>query len=192
LAIELEQHHLIAKLEAVPGYQAMDGSPLSEAIEQLVDEVAEYGTRPSAERMQAFRAENIGVNIMQGGVHAADIKPMSVRAKEVSGGSLEVYDGHLEVTDKKSAGAVQEVKIDGEVTIGRVATNQICVPRGNVSKRHARLLAKDGVVVLVDLKSTNGTYVNGKRINGPTVLTPDDVVTLGDIQMRLVNDPTKT
>jgi len=50
-----------------------------------------------------------------------------------------------------------------EVTIGRVQGNDIVLPKGNVSKRHARIVLKDGKFIIVDLKSTNGTYVNGER-----------------------------
>src|SRR3978361_1836109 len=51
-----------------------------------------------------------------------------------------------------------------EVTIGRVQGNDIVLPKGNVSKRHARIVLKDGKFIIVDLKSTNGTYVNGRKI----------------------------
>src|ERR1041384_3436184 len=51
-----------------------------------------------------------------------------------------------------------------EVTIGRVQGNDIILPKGNVSKRHSRIVFKDGKFIIVDLKSTNGTYVNGRKI----------------------------
>ena len=51
-----------------------------------------------------------------------------------------------------------------EVTIGRVQGNDIILPKQNVSKRHSRIVVKDGKFIIVDLKSTNGTYVNGQRI----------------------------
>jgi len=43
-------------------------------------------------------------------------------------------------------------------------------PKGNVSKRHARIVLKDGKFIIVDLKSTNGTYVNGRKITSPLVV----------------------
>src|SRR5512144_2048861 len=57
-----------------------------------------------------------------------------------------------------------------EVTIGRVQGNDIVLPKGNVSKRHARIVLKDGKFIIVDLKSTNGTYVNGRKITSPLVV----------------------
>src|SRR3990172_8611583 len=67
-----------------------------------------------------------------------------------------------------------------EVTIGRVQGNDIILPKGNVSKRHSRIVFKDGKFIIVDLKSTNGTYVNGRRIASPLVLKDTDKVYIGD------------
>ena len=67
-----------------------------------------------------------------------------------------------------------------EVTIGRVQGNDIILPKGNVSKRHSRIVLKDGKFIIVDLKSTNGTYVNGRKITSPLVLKDTDKVYIGD------------
>src|SRR5262244_3311544 len=67
-----------------------------------------------------------------------------------------------------------------EVTIGRVQGNDIILPKGNVSKRHSRIVLKDGKFIIVDLKSTNGTYVNGRKITSPLVLKESDKVYIGD------------
>jgi len=49
-----------------------------------------------------------------------------------------------------------------------------------ISQRHARLVRRgDGGVVIEDLGSSNGTYVNGDRISGPRELGPSDVVRIG-------------
>src|SRR5215471_18162749 len=67
-----------------------------------------------------------------------------------------------------------------EVTIGRVQGNDIILPKGNVSKRHSRIVLKDGKFIIVDLKSTNGTYVNGRKITSPLVIKPSDKIYIGD------------
>ena len=67
-----------------------------------------------------------------------------------------------------------------EVTIGRVQGNDIILPKGNVSKRHSRIVFKDGKFIIVDLKSTNGTYVNGRKITSPLVIKESDKVYIGD------------
>jgi pilus assembly protein CpaF len=67
-----------------------------------------------------------------------------------------------------------------EITIGRLAGNDIVLGKGNVSKYHSRIVEKDGKFIIVDMKSTNGTYVNGKKIGAPMVLRPSDKVYIGD------------
>lgn len=72
-----------------------------------------------------------------------------------------------------------------EVTIGRVQGNDIVLAKGNISKRHSRIVLKDGKFVIVDLKSTNGTFVNGKRISAPQILKDSDKVYIGDYTLQV-------
>src|SRR4051812_6291092 len=67
-----------------------------------------------------------------------------------------------------------------EITIGRVSGNDIVLAKGNISKRHTRLTKLDSGMEIADLKSTNGTYVNGRKIAGPTVVAPSDRIYVGD------------
>jgi pSer/pThr/pTyr-binding forkhead associated (FHA) protein len=63
--------------------------------------------------------------------------------------------------------------------IGSGADCDVVVNRPTVSGRHCRLTREDDGTVLEDLGSSNGTYVNGARIDSPTRVTPGDAVTLG-------------
>ncbi|MFH2008405.1 MAG: FHA domain-containing protein, partial [bacterium] len=72
-----------------------------------------------------------------------------------------------------------------EVTIGRVQGNDVILPKGNVSKRHSRIVVKDGKFIIVDLKSTNGTYVNGRKITSPLVIKASDRVYIGDFIIHI-------
>lgn len=72
-----------------------------------------------------------------------------------------------------------------EITIGRVAGNDIVLPRNNISKRHSRIVFKDGKFIVVDLKSTNGTFVNGRKITGPQVIKGTDKLYVGDYIMSI-------
>src|SRR5580765_4371155 len=67
-----------------------------------------------------------------------------------------------------------------EITIGRVTGNDIVLAKGNISKRHTRLTKRDGGLEIADLKSTNGTFVNGRKIAGPTSVAPSDRIYVGD------------
>ncbi|MGC8926383.1 MAG: ATPase, T2SS/T4P/T4SS family [Myxococcota bacterium] len=77
------------------------------------------------------------------------------------------------------------------IFIGRAQENDLVLPVPSVSKRHARFLVKDGRYVLMDLGSTNGTFVNGKQINGPVVVKPNDVISIGEYEIVLLSSAPK-
>lgn len=72
-----------------------------------------------------------------------------------------------------------------ELKVGRVQGNDLVLPKGNVSKHHAKLLFKDGRFIVSDLNSTNGTYVNGRKIAQATIVREGDKVYVGDFVIRL-------
>ena len=57
--------------------------------------------------------------------------------------------------------------------------NHLFVEDKSVSNNHAQVVITDGVVSIVDLGSSNGTFVNYKRISGEVIITSDDVITFG-------------
>jgi len=63
--------------------------------------------------------------------------------------------------------------------LGRDAECQVVLDDGLVSRRHARLYVGDDGLVVEDLGSRNGVFVNLRRIEGPTLLTHGDVIGLG-------------
>ena len=86
----------------------------------------------------------------------------------------------------EKGGATQRLDFDAEeITIGRVDENDICLPKGNISKKHTKIVVKDGKIIVLDLKSTNGTYVNGKKLLGPQVISPADKVYIGDFILNV-------
>jgi pSer/pThr/pTyr-binding forkhead associated (FHA) protein len=66
------------------------------------------------------------------------------------------------------------------VNIGRAEYNDIVLPEESVSTQHAKLQRRDGIWILVDLGSTNGTFVDGEKIEGETPLAPGSTVRFGD------------
>ncbi len=76
-----------------------------------------------------------------------------------------------------------------EINVGRVQGNDLMLPKGNVSKRHARLLFRDGRFIVTDLKSTNGTYVNGRKISQATIVREGDKIYIGDFVLRIESIP---
>lgn len=67
-----------------------------------------------------------------------------------------------------------------EIYIGRDVANDVFINDAEVSRRHARLVQQGGAYLLEDLGSTNGTYVNGQRIGGPSPLRAGDIIYLGE------------
>jgi FHA domain len=81
----------------------------------------------------------------------------------------------------EGAGAGSEHPLHGEIILGREhPTADLVIPDPGVSRRHARVLPHDGTVIVEDLGSSNGTYVNGQRISGPVELGTGDELQLGD------------
>ena len=70
-------------------------------------------------------------------------------------------------------------------TLGRTPDNDIRIDEDFISRHHAVLLLAGASTVVEDLNSTNGTYVNGDRINRRT-LKEGDLVTLGKTEFRFV------
>ncbi|MGH7539358.1 MAG: FHA domain-containing protein, partial [Gemmatimonadales bacterium] len=72
--------------------------------------------------------------------------------------------------------------------IGRADYNDLVIPDDSVSTSHAKLQRREGIWLLVDLESTNGTFVDGERIGADTPIAPGTMVRFGDVQ--LVFEPT--
>ena len=92
----------------------------------------------------------------------------------------------LVVTIIKKGEAYKRLEFDKpEVTIGRVQGNDIILPEGNISKRHSRIVIKDGRLIVVDLKSTMGTYVNGRKLTSPLAVQGTDKICIGDFMLQV-------
>jgi hypothetical protein len=71
-----------------------------------------------------------------------------------------------------------------ELFIGRSSGCDVMLTDTSVSRRHARLIPRDGAWVLHDLSSTNGSYLNGRRVSR-CQLRPGDRVALGEALLRV-------
>lgn len=90
------------------------------------------------------------------------------------------------VTVTEKGGSPKRLEFQkSEITIGRVQGNDIVLPKGNVSKQHSRITMESDKCVIVDLKSTNGTYVNNRKIAGPQVVQTDDKIYIGDFMLQV-------
>ncbi len=89
------------------------------------------------------------------------------------------------IISEKGGAERREAFDKSEINVGRVQDNDVMLPKGNVSKHHARLMLRDGRVIVTDLKSTNGTYVNGRKIAQATIVRTGDKINIGDFVLRL-------
>lgn len=70
-------------------------------------------------------------------------------------------------------------RLDGPVTFGRGANVEIRLEDPFASSRHARIAPQGEVLVIEDLGSTNGTYLNEEQLRGPQPLHPGDRIRIG-------------
>jgi EAL domain-containing protein (putative c-di-GMP-specific phosphodiesterase class I) len=73
--------------------------------------------------------------------------------------------------------------------VGREAGNELTVDARGLSRHHAEFRSGEhGTLVLVDMGSTNGTFVNRERINGTRLMVENDVIHFGNAEYRLGAD----
>ena len=83
---------------------------------------------------------------------------------------------------------IREYLADRSLSIGRHAENDIVIDHMGASGRHARIELEGQAIVLTDLQSTNGTFVNGKRVERAE-LRPNDWITIGKHILTLKAGP---
>jgi pSer/pThr/pTyr-binding forkhead associated (FHA) protein len=86
------------------------------------------------------------------------------------------------------AGRAHELTVD-KTTIGRVEDNTFAITDPSISSHHCEVLLRGGEVVVRDLNSTNGTFVNGEKTT-EAVLKPGQILRLGQIELRLETEAT--
>ena len=89
----------------------------------------------------------------------------------------------LFVRSDTSAG--QEVEITNVAVLGRSVEADVVLTDPYASDFHMRLVAAENGIMLHDLGSTNGTYVNGRRVTAPTQLRRGDTIQVGKTVMEV-------
>jgi pSer/pThr/pTyr-binding forkhead associated (FHA) protein len=75
----------------------------------------------------------------------------------------------------------------GTLTVGRSSDADVCIPIEEISRQHARLQSAAGGIVVEDLGSANGTFVNDQRVHAPTLLKAGDEVRFDTVRFLLVS-----
>src|SRR6516162_4070073 len=83
-------------------------------------------------------------------------------------------------------GRTHELKTE-KTTVGRVEDNTFQIAEPSVSSHHCEVLLKGTDVIVKDLNSTNGTFINGEKI-AEAPLKPGQILRLGQVEIRLETD----
>lgn len=122
------------------------------------------------------------------------------QASKVEGGEI-CLDPRMVSSSRKARTKANAwlVSTDGDVyqvyremtTIGKSARSDVQVVTDNtVSRMHAKIVERSEGFYLYDLGSTNGTRLNGIRLNGPAILETDDVIEIGDYtRLTFIHQP---
>ena len=96
------------------------------------------------------------------------------------------HTGRLVVVKSPDLSEDQDFELDSaQLTIGRGRQNDIAIATDEyASARHARFEPRQDGVWVQDLGSTNGTYLNGARLDHPRRLTQGDIVRVGETDLR--------
>jgi pSer/pThr/pTyr-binding forkhead associated (FHA) protein len=82
------------------------------------------------------------------------------------------------------SGRAHELNVD-RTTIGRVDDNTFQIAETSVSSHHCEVLLRGNDVVIKDLNSTNGTFINDQQVTGESVLKPGQTLRLGTVELKL-------
>jgi len=89
----------------------------------------------------------------------------------------------LVVLSEGFTGVTCELKVD-KTTIGRLEDNAFQIAEPSVSSHHCELTRRGADLLVKDLNSTNGTFINGEKV-AEAVLKPGQILRLGQVEMRL-------
>jgi pSer/pThr/pTyr-binding forkhead associated (FHA) protein len=89
----------------------------------------------------------------------------------------------LVILNQGMTGRTFELNIE-RTTVGRVEDNTFQIGDSSVSSHHAEILLRGTDIVVKDLNSTNGTFINGEKIT-ETVLQPGQTLRLGQVELKI-------
>ncbi|MDD3224236.1 MAG: FHA domain-containing protein [Clostridium sp.] len=107
---------------------------------------------------------------------------INVNREKESKFGLEVVNSGI----SKSLRQGSVIPIDREITIGRREENSVVIQEAYVSGHHAKVYSQNGRYVLQDLQSTNGTLLNGEKIQSRVYINIGDEVQIGTTIFKVI------
>ena len=108
---------------------------------------------------------------------AAPAAPAPRSSRRATGRRSKGGDALVVIEPREQKG--ERYALADEVTIGRAAGCTVTLEDTYASQLHARLFRREGALHVEDLGSTNGTYLNGRKVSSPLPLTRGDRVKVG-------------
>ncbi|MDO8886814.1 FHA domain-containing protein [Candidatus Oleimmundimicrobium sp.] len=109
-----------------------------------------------------------------------------VVGKPVSKSSKIIKNPRLVVLESTTEKVGRTFPVAQELTIGRTPENDIFLKDIFISKQHCLICKRNGKILLQDLRSANGTFLNGERINKPQKLKLGDKIKVGQTTFKYV------
>lgn len=139
------------------------------------DLASQNGTFINGERLDGAQAINPGDQVSLGG--RFDLRIDGLEEPKPAATPVLTLTG--------PEGSHRFAMVGDEIVIGRSPDCDISIGRKSISRRHLRVVLKDGGFFAEDLGSQNGTRVNGERIRGMTAVTEDDEIRVSEYTIKV-------
>jgi hypothetical protein len=169
-------------IERAPGFVRGREDKLGDAYEILLDDIATMEKAPDREQYQVYRKAQFDYQAL--GTSKADLngRAGTQRMEQAMRGTY-MPPPAAQLLRVAGEGAGEVVPLHGTARIGRASANEIVIQDERVTRTHAVINWQGQAFVLVDMGSTNGTLLNGKRIDRAT-LTHGDTIAIGPAVFR--------
>lgn len=116
-----------------------------------------------------------------------DIEVM--RRRKSSEIAAHTYIKLLNLSHTLDFSVAENYSLEHDVTLGRSGRCEICIDDPFLSQKHTAFLWRDGTCYLQDVQSTNGTFLNGKKVEGdPIELLNGDKIEVGQLTFIFVTE----
>jgi len=142
----------------------------------VMDKESANGTFVNGEKVVKSRKLNDGDKLLVGDTEFR----FELIAPELEA-TIAIQLSYRLVWDNEGQKIAREIGKEG-LTFGRNSDNDIVLKDLSVSRAHCKIIQEAGEFKIIDLESTNGTFVNGHKIAGPQVLSNEDKLLVGHIE----------
>jgi len=183
LSLQRVQHYrTIFVIEETPDNEAWVRDKVRDLVQ--LDEAGNFGLMVLLSRQSEAQESSVEQSLSK-----EDAPPKSEPEADLPEWNLRM-DSDATVPLKKiprhNGKRVRDLKLEQpRLMIGRAADNDLCLRGTKVSRHHAILVRHGAAAVVMDLNSTNGTYVNSRRIKDQVVVH-DDIIEIGNHHIRFV------